>query len=85
MKKVVFFLLFLLIIPLYANAEISTNLNVKKYMVKGSKTQIDRETYEDADGNIVVPSDKGYATIKILKIILVIIVNNFFNCIDNIL
>ena len=63
MKKV-FLLLILLIIPFYASAELSTNLSVRTKMVGNSKTQIESETFVDAKGNVTVPTDKGYATVK---------------------
>ena len=64
MKKVIILLLFLLIIPLYVSAELSTNLNIVTVMNKQTKTLVDSKTYVDTDGNTVVPDDKGYATVK---------------------
>ena len=64
MKKTVFFILFLLIIPVFAFAELSTNLNVRTIMAGNSKWMVDRRTYVDSDGKVAVPTDKGYATVK---------------------
>ena len=64
MRKILILLLMLLVVPLYAFAELSTNLNVVTVMNKQLRTLPDSKTYVDADGNVVVPDDKGYATVK---------------------
>nr|MCR5565576.1 hypothetical protein [Clostridiales bacterium] len=64
MKKMLILLLMLLIVPLYASAELSTNLKVVTVMNKQLSTLPDSRTYVDAKGDIVVPDDKGYATVK---------------------
>ncbi len=63
MKKTVLFII-LLLLPLVSQAELSTNLSIKTVMVGNSKKLVDHKTYVDSDGNIVVPSDKGYATVQ---------------------
>ena len=64
MRKTFVLFILLLIFPLFAYAELSTNLNIVTVMNWESKRFMDRQTYVDADGNVVVPDDKGYATIK---------------------
>ena len=66
MKKlsVLLILMILVIVPLGVYAELSTNLNVVKVPVSNNRRLTDSETYTDAEGNVVVPSDKGYATKK---------------------
>ena len=64
MRKIIVLLLFLLIIPIYSGAEISTNLNIKTVQNRQTPSLIERRTYVDAEGNTVVPDDKGYATIR---------------------
>ena len=64
MKKTVLMLLFFLIIPFQSYSEISTNLNIVTVMNWQTRYLMDSQTYVDADGNAVVPDDKGYATIK---------------------
>ena len=64
MKKISIFLMIFLSISFAACAELSTNLNVKTVMVGNSKSMVDSKTFVDANGNIVIPTDKGYATVK---------------------
>ena len=59
MKKIILFLVFLMI-PLFAYAEISSNLNVKTTPVKSNNRLVETRTYVDAEGNVTVPTDKGY-------------------------
>ncbi len=47
-----------------AAAELSTNLFIRTTKVQKNQRLTDSETYVDAAGNTVVPSDKGYATKK---------------------
>ena len=64
MRKTFLLTIILLIIPLAAFAELSTNLKTKKVMLGNSTNLVERTTFVDAEGNPVVPSDKGYATIR---------------------
>ena len=68
MKKRILLILLLaiciLLIASSAVAELSTNLFIKTAKVKNNQRLTDSETYVDAAGNVVVPSDKGYATKK---------------------
>ena len=63
MKKwIVLFIL--LVIPLAASAEVSTNLKIQTINVQNSKRLVESITYVDDEGNAVIPTDKGYATVK---------------------
>ena len=57
-------LLIIAMIPLCGSAELSTNLKMVKEPVSNNPRLTRSETYVDAEGNPVVPSDKGYATIR---------------------
>ena len=63
MKKWLILLLFLFA-PICASAELSSNLNIRNTMLKSNPKLVEYATYVDNDGNIVVPVDKGYATVK---------------------
>ena len=65
MKKTLRLFLILICILLFAitaKAELSTNLQIQKEM-KPKTNLTARETYVDSQGNPVVASDKGYATV----------------------
>ena len=59
----VYLLLAVLVFCGRAGAELSANLKTRKEINRGNK-KIASETYVDADGNPVIASDKGYATIR---------------------
>ena len=65
MKKRIAYLLFILLalVAGSACAELSTNLQQVTTTDPRTKLTLTR-TYVDADGNPVVPSDTGYATIR---------------------
>jgi len=63
MKKWLILLLFLFV-PICASAELSSNLNIRNTMLKSNPKLVEYATYVDNEGNIVVPTDKGYATVK---------------------
>ena len=64
MKRWIALILILLIVPFCATAELSTNLNIRTVMVKNNRRLVSSKTFVDAEGNPVIASDKGYATIK---------------------
>ena len=47
-----------------AGAELSTNLKIVAVPDRTAKNKPATETYVDADGNPVIASDKGYATVR---------------------
>ena len=53
-----------LAMPALTRAEVSTNLQLRTVYRKDNKRLIDYQTYVDDQGNVVVPADKGYATIR---------------------
>ena len=65
MKKtlfIFFFLIILLILSISASAELSTNIQINKEINPATR-KTTRETYVDSQGNPIVASDKGYASI----------------------
>ena len=66
MKKRIglFLVLGALILAGQAGAELSTNLRIETVINRSAKNKPATETYVDAEGNPVIPSDKGYATLR---------------------
>ena len=65
MKKTVLLILaMMLLVPILASAELSTNLKVETVMVRNNNRLVSSKTFVDGSGNPVIPSDKGYATLK---------------------
>ena len=57
-------LLLLLFVPICASAELSSNLNIRNTMLTSNPRLVEYATYVDNEGNVVIPADKGYATVR---------------------
>ncbi len=64
MKKAFLLIILLLILPVFACAELSSNLNTRTKMLGNNRRLVESKTYVDDKGNVTVPTDKGYATVK---------------------
>ena len=63
-KTVLLMLVMMLLVPVMAGAELSTNLRVETVMLQNNQRLVSTKTFVDDGGNPVIPSDMGYATLK---------------------
>ena len=66
-RKIAFFAALTLLLSglvCFGVAELSTNLKIETVYVRNNQRLVDHQTYVDEAGKAVIPSDKGYATVK---------------------